>query len=88
MQDGEVIADGENVLLQIDIDGKPRRVCVTREAIEDKLKLPPDHAATFSPEERCDFVRRHLPNVIAAVRRKFYVTNEDADVVLIGTKDL
>jgi hypothetical protein len=89
MQNGDTVQVGDDVLLLVEVDGTPRHVRITREAIEDKLKLPPDHAATFSPDERREFVARHLPEVIAAVHRKFQGVKPPADdVIVIGTGEL
>lgn len=88
MLDGDIIANGEDVVLQLELLGKARTICVTRETIEDKLKLPSEHAATFSSDERCDFVRRHLPDVISAAMRKLQVSNATADVILISTGEM
>ncbi len=88
MQCDEVKADGDNTLLRIEFDGHWRRIIVTREAIEDHLRLSPEEAAAMSQEERCGFVRSHLPYVFAAIRRKLRGTSGAAERMTIRAGEM
>ena len=88
MQKGPIKSNGDRVLVDVEIDGKERRVSITREAIWEYLRLPPKAAASMTLAERQEFVRTHLPEVIAAAKRKLGVTNASADLVMINAGEL
>lgn len=60
----------DNTRLNIELDGIWRRITLTRDAIEEHLHLPQEQALEMSENDRCEFVRSHMPYVFAAVRRK------------------
>lgn len=68
MENDSIRPSGSSTLIDLWIDGKMRAICVTRAAIETSvgLKAP----ATMSEDERCEFVRTHLPQLVAAARDK------------------
>jgi hypothetical protein len=66
------------------IEGKIRAICISREAIEQFLKLPADQAAAMSDDDRCDFVRTNLALVMTAAQSRLRETNPAADTILIG----
>jgi hypothetical protein len=70
MNSDDVRGDGDDTLLNIELDGLWRRVTLTREAIEEHLHITHEAAGKMSEHERCDFARGHLPYVFAAVRRR------------------
>ena len=76
-------SNGELTHVDIHIDGKRRAVALSREVIEDRLGVE-----SLSADEQCEFVVSHLPEVVAAVRRKIGVTSETADVVVIRSGEL
>ena len=87
--DGEEIkSTGDRTLIDIDLDGKRRRISVSREAIEDYRRLSPDAAGSMSSEDMQEFVRQHLPLVIAAAKRKLGVTSESAELIMIRSGEL
>jgi len=68
MENDSIRASGNNTLVDVWVEGKLRAISVTREAIETFLgsKLPQN----MSEDDRCEFVRTHLPQVVAAVQVK------------------
>ena len=68
MENDSIRASGNNTLVDVWVEGKLRAISVTREAIETFLgsKLP----EAMSEDDRCEFVRTHLPQVVAAVQVK------------------
>lgn len=66
MESDSIRASGSNTLIDVWVEGKMRAICITRAAIETfvGLKSP----STMSEDERCEFVRTHLPQVVAAVK--------------------
>ena len=88
MRGGQVWTHGDNTEFEAWIEGESRRVAVTREAIEDFLKLAPDVAAAMSPEERREFVRDHLAEIIAAANRKIDPIDRAQDLITIRTGEL
>lgn len=88
MRGGKVWTHGDNTELEAWIEGESSKVAVTREAIEDYLRLQPDVAAVMSREERREFVRDHLDEIIAAANRKVDPSDRAADLVTIRTGEL
>lgn len=88
MENDSVRSSGDSTVVDIWIAGKLRGVSVTREAIEAFLQLPPDRAATLTPEDRREFVRTHLGEVITAATTKLHETSFDAATVVIEPGDV
>jgi hypothetical protein len=66
MESDSIRASGNDTLIDIWVEGKLREICVTREAIE--TFLGPKAPLTMSEDDRCEFVRKHLPQVVAAAQ--------------------
>jgi hypothetical protein len=66
LENDSIRASGNKTLVDVWIEGKLRAIVVTREAIETFLgsKLP----ESMSDDDRCEFVRMHLPQVVAAAQ--------------------
>ena len=80
MESDSIRASGSDTLIDLWVDGKLRSVCITRAAIE--TYLGPRAQLAMSEEERCEFVRSHMPLVIAAIKAR--LRNEpDAQAVTI-----
>jgi hypothetical protein len=69
------------------VGDQSRKVIVTREAIEDYLRLDSVRAAAMSAEERRRFVIDNLAIVIAAANRKTDSADE-ADIVMIRAGEI
>ena len=85
MENDSIRASGNNTLVDVWVEGKLRAISVTREAIETFLgsKAPP----TMSEDDRCEFVRTHLPQVVAAVQVKLR-GNAGAGMIVIEAGQL
>jgi hypothetical protein len=68
MESDSIRPSGSNTLIDLWIEGKMRAICISRAAIETfvGLKAP----ETMSEDERCEFVRTHLPQVVAAAKNE------------------
>lgn len=85
MENDSIRASGSNTLVDIWIDGKLRAICVEREAIDAFLGY--DRSAELTENDRCEFVRMHLPLVVRAATTRLQETDPRADTVLIGGGD-
>lgn len=85
MENDSIRASGNNTLVDVWVEGKLRAISVTREAIETFLgsKLP----ESMSEDDRCEFVRTHLPQVVAAVQVKLR-GNAGAGIIVIEAGQL
>ena len=68
MESDSIRASGSNTLIDIWVDGKLRAICVTPGAIEGFLG--PKARPHMSEDERCEFVRGHLSQLVSAVKTK------------------
>jgi hypothetical protein len=88
MENDSIRASGGDTLVDVWIEGKLRGICVSRGAIETFLSLTPHQAAAMSENERCEFVRTHLPIVLTAAKMQLRGMNPAADSVSIDTGQL
>lgn len=68
MENDAIRASGSNTLVDIWIEGKIRAICVSRDAIG--AFVGHDAAAEMSEDDRCEFVRKHLPLIVSAAKAK------------------
>ncbi len=68
MENDSIRASGTTTLIDIWIEGKLRAITVTQGAIE--TYLGGEVASPMSENERCEFVRTHLAQVVAAVQTR------------------
>jgi hypothetical protein len=80
MESDSIRASGNDTLIDIWVEGKLRAICVTREAIETYLgaKAPGE----MSEDDRCEFVRKHLPQVVAAAQASLRGNASAATVII------
>ena len=85
MENDSIRASGNDTLIDIWVEGKLRAICVTREAIETYLgaRAP----VRMSEDDRCEFLRKHLPQVVAAAQTGLR-GNEAALTVVIDAGQL
>ncbi len=88
MENDSVRTSGDSALVDMWIAGKLRSIVVSRSAIEAFLQLPPDKAAAMTDDDRREFVRTHLGEVIAAATNKLHRTGPGADTVTLDAADL
>lgn len=86
MENDSIRASGSNTLVDIWIEGKLRAICISREAIDAFLGF--DRAADMSENDRCEFVRLHLPLVVRTAATKLQQTGPLSDTVVINAGDL
>ena len=86
MENDSIRASGTDTLVDIWVNGKLRAICVSSQAIE--AFLAPECAQPMTDDQRCEFVRTHLPLVVAAVKARLRDTNPDADAVTIDVGHL
>ena len=87
MHADDVTANGEETLVDIELDGHWRKISIERNAIEHYLRLSPAEGAEMSAEQRCDFVRSNLAYVLAAVRKQIE-DHPDARHMFLASGDL
>ena len=85
MESDSIRASGSNTLIDIWVEGKLRAICVTREAIESFLGSRAPQSMT--DDDRCEFVRTHLPQVVAAAQASLR-GNAGKTTVVIASGDL
>lgn len=83
MENDSVRTSGDVTLVDMWINGKLRSISLSREAIGVFLRLPPDRAASLTDEERREFVRTHLGQVVTAAKNALGNGDPDADSVTI-----
>jgi len=85
MENDSIRASGSNTLVDIWIDGKLRAISVSPEAIGAFLGF--DRATGMSDDDRCEFVRTHLPLVVTAAKTRLH-ENPAAQTVIIEVGQL
>jgi len=88
MENDSVRTSGDSALVDMWIAGKLRSIVVSRGAIEAFLQLRPDKAAAMTDDDRREFVRTHLGEVITAATSKLHRTGPEADSVALDATDL
>jgi hypothetical protein len=86
MESDSIRASAGNTLVDMWVNGKVRAVCVTREAIETYVGF--DRAPTMSEDDRCEFVRAHLPLVVNAAKARLAESDPATDSITIGAGQL
>ena len=81
MENDSIRTIGSDTLVDIWIDGKMRSLSVSLEAIGAFLGF--EKTPGLSDQERCEFVRTHLPLIVTAAKRRLSETNRNADDVVI-----
>jgi len=86
MENDSIRASGSSTLVDIWVNGKLRAISVTSDAIEAFLGV--SRAKGMSEDERCEFVRGHLPQLVTAVKARLRDTDPNADCVVIDIGQL
>jgi hypothetical protein len=84
MENDSIRPSGSSTLIDLWIEGKMRAICVTRAAIETFVGLK---GPAMSEDERCEFVRTHLPQLVTAVKSRLR-ENPAANEVIIEAGQL
>ena len=85
MENDSIRASGTDTLIDLWINGKLRAICVSEEAIGAFVGFA--QSVGMSDKDRCDFVRKHLPLVMAAAKAKL-TTDPSADAIIIDAGQL
>jgi len=86
MESDSIRASGSNTLVEIWVNGKIRAISVTRQAIE--AFGGPSASGEMSDDERCEFVRTHLPLIVTAVKAQLREVSGDLESVTIDIGQL
>src|SRR5690349_2749140 len=84
MESDSVRSAGEFTVVDMWVEGKLRCISVSRDAIEGFLRLAPDRAAALTDEERREFVRTHLGQIVAAAKTQLESIDPASDSIVIG----
>jgi hypothetical protein len=83
METDSIRTSGEDTLVDIWIDGKMRSVVITRDAIASFLRLGPDRASVLTDEDRREFVRTNLEQVVKTAKGRLRELEPGASIVTI-----
>jgi hypothetical protein len=81
MENDSIRPSGSNTLVDIWVNGKLRAITVTKHAID--AFVGPSVSKGMSDDERCEFVRTHLPMLVAAVKTQLREATDDLESVTI-----
>jgi hypothetical protein len=84
MESDSVRSSGEFTVVDIWVAGKLRCVSVSRDAIDGFLQLPADRAAAFTDDDRREFVRTHLSQIVSAATTALQSMDPDSENVTVG----
>ena len=86
MENDSIRSSATNTLVDLWIDGKLRGICVSQQAIGAFLGF--DQARGMSDQDRCEFVRQHLPVVASAASAILRRADPAADSIVIDVDEL
>src|SRR5690348_8275903 len=87
MESDSVRAMGDSTLVDLWIEGKFRAITISRQAIENYLRLAPGDAASMSETDRREFVRLHLGLVVSAATALLH-SNPGAETIVVEAGQL
>jgi len=82
MESDSVRSSGEMTVVDMWVEGKLRGISVSRAAIESFLRLP-SGSARMTDEDRREFVRTHLAQIVGAAKTQLLSMDPDADYIVI-----
>jgi hypothetical protein len=85
MENDSIRASGTDTLVDIWVNGKLRAISISKDAIAAFVGF---ERADMSDDERCEFVRTHLPQLVAAVKTRLAKLDPDVDSVTIDVGQL
>ena len=86
MESDSLRSSGEFTVVDMWVEGKLRAISVSRAAIESFLRLPPGVSA-MTDEDRREFVRTHLAQIVAAAKTQLQAMDPDADSIVIDASE-
>ena len=84
MESDSVRSTGEFTVVDMWVEGKLRCISVSRDAIDGFQRLSPERAAALTDEDRREFVRTHLGQIVAAAKTQLQSMDPTADSIVIG----
>jgi len=85
MENDSIRASGTDTLVDIWVNGKLRAISISKDAIAAFVGF---ERADMSDDERCEFVRTHLPQLVAAVKTRLAKLDPGVDSVTIDVGQL
>jgi hypothetical protein len=86
MENDSIRSVGSDTLVDIWIEGRMRALSVSHEAIGAFLGF--EKTSGMSDQDRCEFVRTHLPLIVAAAKQRLTETDRNANDVVIDVGQL
>ena len=86
MENDSIRASGSSTLVDIWVNGKLRAISVTKQAIDGFVGAAA--SKDMSDDDRCEFVRKHLPQVVNAVKARLRESEHDLESVTVDAGHL
>ena len=86
MESDSLRSSGDFTIVDMWVEGKLRSISVSRAAIDSFLRLPPG-SSTMTDDDRREFVRTHLAQIVAAAKTQLQSMNPTADSIVIDAPD-
>ena len=85
MENDSIRASGTDTLVDIWVNGKLRAISISKDAIAAFVGF---ERAGMSDNQRCEFIRAHLPQVVAAAKVALASLDPDVDTIVIDVGQL
>jgi hypothetical protein len=86
MENDSIRSSGTNTLVDIWIENKVRAITISQAAIGAFLGF--DEVQNLSENDRCEFVRNHLPLIVTAAKNRLREADVASDTLIIDVGDL
>ena len=86
MENDSIRVSGSSTLVDIWVNGKLRAISVTKQAIDAFVGSTASKG--MSDDDRCEFVRTHLPLLVTAVKARLRESSHDLDEVTVDVGHL
>ena len=86
MENDSIRAHGTDTLVDIWVNGKIRAITISHEAIGAFLGF--DRAANMREDDRCEFVRTHLPLIVTAAKEQLCDSQRDSASIVLDPGEL
>ena len=88
MENDAIRSSGSNTLVDIWIEGKMRGIIVSQEAVGAFLGFDSARASGMTADDRCEFVRTHLPLIVTAAKARLRDSDPDSAEIVLAAADL
>jgi len=82
MESDSLRSSGDFTVVDMWVEGKLRSISVSRAAIESFVRMPPG-APAMTEEDRREYVRTHLAQIVAAAKTQLQSLDPDAESIVI-----